>query len=389
MSNSIVISGMGIVCALGSDRETISRALRGRRSGIVPHAFHPELILPFGRVPNRDAFPADGFDQNLPFARHAVAQAMQQAGAETIAPWYPERVAVVMGSSKGRISGLLHPSAKPRDVVEKFPGDTLGLDLAREAGAIGPVLNYPTACATGLTCIIQAIHLLWEGTADMAIAGSTEASGNALVMAGFHNMGALTKEPMRPFHRNRAGFNPGEGASAFVLEREVDARERGARPLARLCGWDFRSDAHHMTAADAIGAVPALCTRRVLDKAGWDPADVDYVNAHGTGTTRNDKVEGKVLRDVFGPPETAPPVSSLKPFIGHLLGGSAGVELGLALYSMQQSFLPPTLNLDDPDPTIDVHHVPSGGLEKGTTRCLKLSLGFGGHIAAVAVELLP
>src|SRR5262249_39264116 len=148
----------------------------------------------------------------------------------------------------------------------------------------GPALNYPAACATGSVSIIAGINLLRDGVADVVLAGSSEASGHPLVLAAFQNMGALSPGKARPFHRDRDGFNAGEGAALFVLEREEDAQRRGARILARIAGWDFRSDAYHVTGENPDGTTLEYCIRKTLSRARWQPEDIEYVNAHGTGT---------------------------------------------------------------------------------------------------------
>ncbi|MGI8908313.1 MAG: beta-ketoacyl-[acyl-carrier-protein] synthase family protein [Candidatus Sumerlaeaceae bacterium] len=380
---NIVITGASACTALGSTDDQAISGLLARAPALTRQQLHSELCLWFGSVPDAPPLAERQCDHTSLLADCTARKCLLDANLNgSVAP---DRVATIIGSSKGRLHQLL--AAKPVLDPAEFPGETLGNEIAARSRFTGPVLNYPAACATGLVCLIAGANLLRDDVADAVLAGSAEASGYALTMASFTNMGALSPDIMRPFHRDRNGFNPGEGAAAFVLEREVDARARRAHPIARLAGYDFRSDAYHMTSADQSGEPIALSIRRTLKRAGWKPTDVQYINAHGTGTQLNDVIEARAIHDVFG--DNCPPVSSLKPYIGHLLGASASAELALALVALRSGFIPPTPGLDSPDAALaPIHHVSPAGNHGSVSRFLKLSLGFGGHIACAAVELL-
>jgi len=378
----IAITGIGFVTSLGDDPVEVVAALRLGVSGVKGHDFGEGLKLPVGMV-GEDVFCRRQGDMAAPFALAATEKAWRKCGLklEDLDPW---RVGTLIGSSKGRLGNLISDDGltfDPRD----FTGDTLGLHVAREMGFAGPVLNYPAACATGTNCILQAAHYLQDGSIDIAVAGSGEAGCLPLILAGFKNMGALSAGIARPFDVKRAGFNPGEGAAVFVLEREADARARGTTILARIVGGDQRSDAFHITSAEDSGAVVSYAIERTLRQAGWDPADVDYVNAHGTGTRLNDLVEGRAIRRVFG--KHRPFVSSLKPNLGHLLGASSAVELAVSVACLTDGFLPPTLGLEIPDPDIPLRFVTGNDSQESVDRYIKLSLGFGGHIGVLAIDL--
>ncbi len=410
-SDRVAITGYGAVTPLGFDEGTIVATLRACQTGVSRQTIDGELDCHFGRVPaaifdQRDA--AFGFlrgdeqelarnDEGLLFAVVAANQAVAMAGLDR-APLPGHRVGVAVSSSKGLLRNMIRanriflsegPCGPNRrlmtDLFLNFSGDTLGRFVSRKHGFAGPILNFPTACASGATSLIGAISLLRSGAVDAVLAGSSESSGNAVTIASFQNMGALSPDRIRPFHRERSGFNPGEGAAVFVVEREADARRRGARVVATIEGWDYRSDAYHITAVETDGLVVEHTIREALRRAGWRPQDVDYVNAHGTGTPLNDATEGMVVNRVFGEP--GPLVSSLKGYVGHLLGGSASAELAMCLASLGDGFVPPTLCLDTPDPAIRLRHVAQGGEERRVGRFLKFSLGFGGHIAVLAVQL--
>lgn len=396
----VVITGMGLATAVGCTEEAVVAALRHGDTGLQQVTVGGEIRVIMGKVErlpcemregNRLATGSvDEPDRALAFAVHSAQAALKSANLEAAdIDW--SRMATVVGSSKGRVGNFL-PGANGRGqlqplVPSRFSGDTLGLDLLREIGQPGGViLNCPAACATGIVCLIRAVHALQHGEADMALAGSAESAGRALLLAAFQNMGALSPGAMRPFHAERCGFNPGEGGAVFVLERESDARRRGADILARISGWDQRSDASHITAADESGDVVAYAIRRSLKRAGWSPAEVDYCNAHGTATPLNDLVEGRAIANVFG--ADGPPVSALKPYIGHLLGGSSAVELAMVLAAARRGYAAPTPKLDRVDPLIPLRIVPPGGQESHFRHILKLSLGFGGHIGVIALEVV-
>jgi 3-oxoacyl-(acyl-carrier-protein) synthase len=380
--SSIVITGYGSQTALGSAQADILLALKARKSGLVERTLDGCLDLWYGSA--RAGALASCDDSTASFAAVAVSRAIDDARLPVRAG--DTGLLISIGCSKGRVRKLLG-SQDPSSIVREFPGDSIGLELARHYGVAGPTVSYSAACATGLVCIIQAASMVREGLVRAAIAGSAEASGASLVMAGFRNMGALSSERMRPFSKHRSGFNPGEGAAVFILETEKDALARGVRPLARLKGWHFGSEAFHITSTSNDGSGLANSLRRTLNLAGWKAGEVDYINAHGTGTQNNDVAEARAIRAVFGADQ--PLVSSLKPYIGHLLGASASAELAVCLASLLGGFVPPTLGLEEPDPECALNFVPQSGCAMFPRRIVKTCLGFGGHVATMAIELLP
>lgn len=410
MQDPIVITGIGIVSPLGHSPDEVVENLRAGRSALRGL---PEIRLEnvqygtveglnsddvFNFLPNESAL-LTRMDLGLVFGQIAARRALVSAG---IAPNAPElsEAAVVVSSSKGQINSLLASWRQHRQRIhsdqgdrimaiqfQNFFGDTCGTLIAIEFGCGGPVLNYPAACATGAFSLVPCVHLLNDGDASIALAGSTESTRSELTLGGFRNMGVLASGNCRPFDARRNGFSPGEGAAVFVLEREADAKARGAQILARLCGWDLRGDGHHATAADPQGAVLEHTIRRALARAGWQPSDVDYINAHGTGTIINDAVEAGVLLRIFG--DDSPPISSLKSHMGHLLGASSSVELAASIACLREGWIPPTLRLEQVDPAFRVRFVARGGESAPKAqRLLKLSLGFGGHLSALCVEVV-
>lgn len=383
----VVVTGLGIASPLGLSDAAVIQALRRGKTAIAPVTVDKRLTVLMGRVKPLPS-ETDEADRALALAEWSARDALAQAriDADTV-PGH--RMMMLMGSSKGRIGNLLPepPHTKLTLNVANFSGDSLGLQLAQRLGFTGgPVLNCPAACATGIISLIRGVHALQHDEADVVLAGSAESTGRALLLSAFQNMGALSPRLMRPFHADRCGFNPGEGGAAFVLERERDAKARGAHILARIAGWDHRSDATHMTGVDPSGEVLAYCLRRALGRAGWTPGDVEHINAHGTATLLNDIVEGRALSTVFGA-EQPPVVSALKSYMGHLLGASSAVELALVIICARDGFVPGIPGLDRPDPIIPLRFAPNNGMNGQFRRILKVSLGFGGHIGVIALTV--
>jgi 3-oxoacyl-[acyl-carrier-protein] synthase II len=410
-SSPIAITGAANVCPLGWNDEEILQALMQHRSAIKLTDLGLDAPYPFASVADEfwDAFEDLGgllgeermrlarLDPGLAFGFFAARRALDAAKLDNFEGLHPERVACTVSSSKGFLRCYLqaHRQAMTSSSnwtlpslgtgVRTFLASTLGDWIAQVNGFTGPRLSTSAACATGLVSVILGCRLIQDGIADVVLAGSAEYTRNPLGLAGFVNMGAFSAGPCLPFHSKRSGFNAGEGAAVFVLERLDHALGRGVEPLALIRGADYRSEAYHITAVEPGSETAEFAVRRALERAGWSPPDVEYINAHGTGTPLNDRAEAELIRRIFAP--HAPLVSSLKGHIGHLLGASAGVELALALLALRHSFVPPTLGLDDPAPECSLHFVPPEGERRRIRRFMKFSLGFGGHVAILALEL--
>jgi 3-oxoacyl-[acyl-carrier-protein] synthase II len=264
--------------------------------------------------------------------------------------------------------------------------------VAIRHGLRGPNLCHVTACASAAHAIGESLRILERGDADVMVAGGTEAAILPLVVAGFANMQALSRrndEPARasrPFDRDRDGFVLAEGAALLVLEREAYARARGARVRARLIGYGASADACHMAAPDPSAGGAMRCMRSALADAGRQPAEVDYVNAHATSTPAGDEMEAKALRAVFGAHCERLAVSSTKGATGHLLGAAGGLEALLCVRALETGTLPPTINLESPDPECALDHVAGKAREARARVALSNSFGFGGVNAALLFE---
>jgi 3-oxoacyl-(acyl-carrier-protein) synthase len=262
--------------------------------------------------------------------------------------------------------------------------------VAGDYGLRGPRLSNSTACASGTIAILKAFRAIRDGQCDLALAGSSEAI-HPLFAAGFYNMRVLADdaEPARacrPFDLHRSGFVMGEGAAMFVLERFDHARQRGATIYAEILGGRILSDARHVTSLDENSDALVELIRGTLRTAGIAARDVAYVNAHGTGTQQNDLLESRGIRRAFGSAADSVCVSANKSMLGHLVNASGSVELAITALALRDGFAPPTLNLTHPDPACDLDCIPLVGRVRPLEHALKLSIAFGGHLAAIALR---
>jgi 3-oxoacyl-[acyl-carrier-protein] synthase II len=410
VSQRVVVTGLGMVTALGNSvRETWEGAIAGR-SGTGPLTRFDCGDLPaqvcvaaelkgFSPEPVMDRKEARRVDLFIQYALVAADEALRSAGYDGLGP-LPDAddIGIVIGSGIGGIGTILDTSVvattRGSGRVSPFfiPGVITNLasgQLAMRTGARGP--NYATvsACASSNHAITDAYHIIRRGDARMMLAGGSEAAINSLSFAGYHAARALATEydspetASRPFDSRRNGFVHGEGAGVLVLETLESARARGATILAEILGAGMSSDAHHVTAPPSDGSGAALAMARTLRSAGVQPHEVDYVNAHGTSTPLGDLAETRALHTVFG--EHAPRllVSSTKSMLGHSLGATAAVEAGLSILALREGIVPPTINLDTPDPECDLDYVPNVARRAPIRTALSNSFGFGGANCAV------
>jgi len=408
--SAVVVTGIGCVTPLGVDAATTWQALVSAQSGVtrLPEDFDPRLPVQIaarlpGPVDAGDLPPKElrRLDRTILLALAAAREALADAGLTAEGACDPDRVGVAIGSGIGGVETLLAShrvllEAGPRRVSPFFVPMTLanmpaGMVAIRH-GLRGPNLCHVTACASSAHSIGESLRILQRGDADVMVAGGTEAAITPLVVTGFANMQALSRrndEPSRasrPFDRERDGFVLAEGAAVLVLEREAHARARGARVRARLIGYGATADARHMAAPDPEASGAIRCMRSALADAGRAPADVDYVNAHATSTPAGDEVEAKALHVVFGAHIERLAVSSTKGATGHLLGAAGGLEALLCVRALETGTLPPTINLENPDPACALDHVAGKAREARARLALSNSFGFGGVNAALLFE---
>jgi 3-oxoacyl-[acyl-carrier-protein] synthase II len=257
--------------------------------------------------------------------------------------------------------------------------------IAMRFGIRGPNFAVSSACATGAHAIGEAARHIQSGYADVMVAGSSEAPICPLGMIGFSRMGALSKrnddpqKASRPFSKDRDGFVVAEGGATLILESREHAEERGAKILAEVAGYGASADAYHITAPDPEGKGALLAMRAALKDAGVGTDDVSYINAHGTSTEHNDRVETYAIKELFGVEAKRIPVSSCKSQLGHLLGGSGSVEAAITVMAIEHGIVPGTINLDEPDPDCDLDYVAEGPRETDVAVALSNSFGFGGQ----------
>lgn len=249
-----------------------------------------------------------------------------------------------------------------------------------------------TACATGTNALGEAFEIIRRGQTDVMLAGGCEAAIVPLAMAGLSKMGAMSTysgdptRASRPFNLDRTGFVMGEGAAVLVLESLEYAQSRGARILAELIGYGSTNDAFHISAPAENGAGASICMRMALDNANIDVENIDYINAHGTGTPLNDRSETAAIKTVFGEQAYKVPISSTKSMTGHLLGAAGALEAIFVVKTIQDSILPPTINYEIPDPECDLDYIPNQPRSKQVNYVMSNSFGFGGHNATIIMS---
>ena len=387
----IVVTGRGVVSSIGETADEFFEALLAKRSGIADGIgacteFDPEAAMTPKDVRRSDRY-----------THLAVAAATQAAEEANIPDGVDlERLGVLVGTGVGGLLTLEEQcrnffeggerAVSPHFVPMMMPNAAAGV-IAMRLGAHGPGFSVSSACATGGHAIGEAHRMITRGEADVVVAGGTEAALTGVCLAAFRRMGALSREGVsRPFDARRDGFVMGEGAGVIVLEREEHAKARGATIYGRIVGYGASNDAFHITQPDAEGRGARKAMLATLADAGISPADVGYLNAHGTGTPFNDKIETAAIKSVFNGSNTPPPVSSTKSAIGHLLGAAGAVEAVACLEAVRRGVLPPTLNYAEADPDCDLDYVPEGPREApGLEMALSNSFGFGGQNACLAI----
>lgn len=402
----VAITGLGLVSPLGIGIEDNWRRLCAGESGIGPITRFDASALPAqiaGEVREFDPtrwIPKKEVRQMDLFIQYAVAAAaLAVEDAKLGAPDDPERFGVYVGAGLGGLPVLeathtamrekgprhgISPYFVPAIIVNLAPGQ-----ISIRHGYKGPNMSHVSACSTGAHSIGEAFHLIARGGADVMIAGGTESTVSPLAIGGFCSARALSTRndaptrASRPFSVSRDGFVLSEGCGLLVLEEWERAKSRGARIYAEMIGYAATSDAYHITAPSPDGEGAQRCMRLALRDAGVAPEAVGYINAHGTSTAA-DATETLAIRRVFGAHADKLAVSSTKSMHGHLLGATGGLEAAICALALQRGVLPPTINLDDPDPECDLDYVPNVAREARVDVALSNSFGFGGTNACLA-----
>ena len=405
MNRRVVVTGIGMVSPLGNSAPETWDGIKQGRSGIGPltrctlEGFPPEVAIagevkgfsPDSVLDRKDARRMDTF---IHYALAAADEALRDAGLgglQTVPD--PEGTGVIVGSGIGGLNMIMDQAAvlssKGAGRISPFlvPGSIINLaagQIAMRTGATGPNFAPVSACSSSNHALGEAFHTIQRGDARMVIAGGTEACLTPMSFAGYHAARALATEydrpetASRPFDRRRSGFVHSEGAAILILEELKAAQERGAPILAEIVGFGMSADAHHITAPPEDGAGAVRAMQRALRSADLAPGDVDYINAHGTSTPAGDAAETRAIRTVFGKHADRVPVSSTKSMLGHALGASAAIEAALCVLAIRDGTIPPTVNLEEPDPACDLDYVPGSAREADLNVVVSNAFGFGG-----------
>lgn len=406
---------MGTFTSLGHDPHTLFDNLLDGKCGIAPVTlFDPELaqVKIASEVKDFDvskywiAKDAKRYDRYAHLGMAAAKEAMADGKLDHTTV-NSKRFGVLVGSGVGGLEAvetscrILHTKGPKRITPFLLPsiiGNTAGSMIAIALGAKGPNFGVVSACATGTHALGEAFKSIRYGEADVMLAGGTEAAITPLGYAGFTSMRAMCttandspQTASRPFDADRAGFVMGEGAGVLLLESEEHALARGARIYCELAGYSANCDAHHITAPHPEGEGMADCLLNAMESAGVQPEEVNYINAHGTSTPLNDKFETMAYKRVFGDHSKNLKVSSTKGALGHLLGAAGGVEAAICCKVLSTDSIPPTINLDTPDPDCDLDYVPNVKYisEEPLNVAISDNLGFGGHNAALVFKRYP
>ncbi|GJQ51842.1 MAG: 3-oxoacyl-[acyl-carrier-protein] synthase 2 [Anaerolineaceae bacterium] len=406
MRKRVAITGVGCITPVGNTAQEAWDSLLAGKSGAGPitlfdgsvhktrFAAEAKGFDPVARFGAREARRMDRFTQ---FAMAATAEAVQNAGLKIDAS-NRDRVGVVIGTGIGGIGTILEQAAMMNErgvdrvspfLIPMMIADSAPGMIAIRFGARGPNMALATACASGNNAIGEAAEMIRRGAADAMIAGGAEGALTPLAVAGMNVMGALStrnddpQRASRPFDKNRDGFLMGEGAGIVILESFESAKARGAEILAELSGYGASDDAFHISAPAENGAGAAISMRLALQDAGLSVDGIQYINAHGTSTTLNDKSETAAIKTVFGERAYSIPVSSTKSMTGHLLGASGAVEAVFSVLAIRAETIPPTINYETPDSECDLDYVPNQPRAAALDHVMSNSFGFGGHNATL------
>ncbi len=403
----VAVTGMGVITPVGNDIETFWNNAKNAVCGVGKISrFDASGLKVSLDAEVKDFNPKQYYDSMqeirrsdlfMQYAMAAAKQAVEQSGILS-SDIDKERLGVYIGSGIGGIGTTIREhdrlNEKGPDMVSPFfvpmmIGNMAAGSVAIRFGAKGPTLPVITACATSTHTIGEAYRAIRHGYADAIIAGGSEASINALAMAGFVSCQALSlsenpDEGSLPFDRRRGGFVMGEGAGILVLEEYEHAKKRGATIYAEVTGYGNTCDAYHITAPDPSGSGAVRAIRMAVSESGIGENDTVYVNAHGTGTHLNDVMETKALREVFGEQAEKLHISSTKSVTGHMLGATGAVEAIASVLALRDGIVPPTANYREPDPECDLNYTPNVAVKADLTCAISTSLGFGGHNACIA-----
>ncbi|MGD2116119.1 MAG: beta-ketoacyl-[acyl-carrier-protein] synthase family protein [Acidobacteriota bacterium] len=396
----VAVTGIGAVTPVGTGREAVWNALLAGVRGTGPVRSFDTAAYPVDRGAEVHDFRPEDHVRTLDpaeigrasqLAVAAARMALSDAGLAEDGLPEPERCGVTMGTTSGEprevealddayVAGALDGAGAR--FIERYPCHVIAVNVAAELGFAGFNAMIPTACAAGNYAIARALDVLRSGRADLMLAGGADCFSR-ITYSGFARLGAIAPDLCRPFDRNRKGMIPGEGAAVLALEPLERAEARGATVYAEVAGYGLSCDAHHMTAADPEGAGGARAMEKALAASGLEPEEISYISAHGTGTPTNDRQETLAMKRVFGEAAHRVPVSSIKSMIGHTMGAASAIEAAVCALAIHTGRIPPTMNLDDPDPECDLDFVADGARELPVHAAMNNAYAFGGNNASV------
>ncbi len=406
----VVITGIGVVSALGSSVEKFWEGLINGRSGIRRITRFDPSELPCqiaGEIPDfnpRDYMPikeARRYARSAQIGLASAIQAIQEAGLGATMP-HPDRAGVIFGTAVGGLEHLVTGIHKfNKTGVERvnpfvIPGGIANMSaflISERFQCLGPNATIVTACATGTQTLGEATEKIRQGVADVMIAGGTEALVHDFSIAGFSAMRALPtnyndqpEKASRPFDKDREGFVFSEGAATMVLENLEHAKARGAEIYAEVIGYSSSTDGYHIAAPEPNGVGAIRTMKWALENAQIHPEEIDHINTHGSSTPLNDVIETKAIKSVFGDRAYDIPINSTKSMIGHAMGASGTLEAISCTLAIKHGIIHPTINLDDPDPKCDLDYVPNQAREQSVTCAISNSFGLGGQNACIVIR---
>jgi 3-oxoacyl-[acyl-carrier-protein] synthase II len=409
MSNNkrrVVITGMGMITALGHNLPNTWAAILAGQSGLGPFTLIEQSDHTIGALCEVKDFDAEAYldrrdarrrDRSQQLATVAAHEAMQQSGL-VINETNRERVGVILGTGVGGIRTLVEQEhivlekglrrISPFAITMIMPNGASGM-LAIDYGIHGPSTTITTACAAGNDAIGHAVRAIQWGEVDAVLTGGSESIITHVAVGGFERAGATSSassQTPRPFDKNRDGLVVGEGAGMLVVESLEHAQARGATILAEISGYGQTTDAHHITAPAEGGAGAARAMRKALEDGGLSPDDVDYISAHGTATQLNDASETAAIKSALGPAAYKVAISSTKSMTGHVMGATGAIETIFCALAIRDQILPPTIHYETPDPDCDLDYVPNIARPARVRVCLNHAFGFGGHNAVLAIR---
>lgn len=397
MLNRVVITGIGVVSGFGLSKEVFWSGISQGQSAIKSLTFGDELKMKFGYTLN-DYDPDDYFDSRElhlldRFSQLAILSAKEAIADSEMQTDPLNNIAVIIGSGNGGKHTdeegyyKLYKQGNPRVhpfMIPKGMHSAVASNVCRHLGLNGPTFSVSSACSSGAHAIIQGVMMVQMGVVDQAMVGGSDAPFSFGILKAWDALRVVSNDQCRPFSKDRSGMILGEGSAMFAIESLGSAQARGANIYAEIAGYGMSSDAGHITDPDVNGIETAIS--RALNNANVKPVDIDYINAHGTGTIVNDRIESQAIRAVFGKEAMNPLISSTKAMHGHALGASSSMEIAATILAMKYNLIPPTINYNESDEECDLQYVTNTARNESIKIAMSNSFAFGGLNSAIVLK---